>query len=330
MPAPVRLGLIGAGRWGRVHLRTLLSLGDRVRLTHLCTAKPANAELLPYPVSVVPEWRALLQAPCDALIIATPPASHAEMLEACLDAAKPCLVEKPLCLDVATAERLHERIRASGVPVLVNHTHLFAPAYRALKRAVEEAGEPLRVLLSEGMGFGPFRTHTAALWDWGPHDVSLCLDLLGEVPRGVEALGGPRSPGGDPELASLRLDFPGGTCAWIQTGRLAAKKQRSLTVITDTRLYLLDDLAPEPLTVAPIRFPERYDEGVPEPPAYVPLHAASEGSTMAHVLTYFLDGLTGGDRSRFGAGLALDVTRVLAACEGALGRAAGGRHGAAS
>ena len=345
MAEPVRLGLIGAGRWGRVHLRTLLSLGDRVRLTHLCTTNPANAELLPYPVSVVPEWRELLQAPCDALIIATPPAYHPEMLEACLAAAKPCLVEKPLCLDVATAQRLHERIRASGVPVLVNHTHLFAPAYGALKRVVAEGGEPVRVLLSEGMGFGPFRTHTAALWDWGPHDVSLCLDLLGESPRGVEALGGPRSPEGDPELVSLRLDFPGGACAWIQTGRLAAKKRRSLTVITNSRLYLLDDLAAEPLTVASVRFPERYTEGVPEPPAYAPLqmrrplpafpseHSGKPGSgpgtiagtgpgtgmsTMAHVLTYFLDGLSGGDRSRFGAGLALEVTRVLAACEAAI------------
>ena len=320
MAASVRLGLIGAGRWGKVYLRTLPSLGERCRLTHLCTRQPEAAALAPRPVTVVPDWRALIASPCDAVLIATPPATHAEIVEACLSAGKPCVVEKPLCLDVPTAQRLRDRIQASGVPVLVNHTHLFSPAYQTLKRAVEASGEPVQFILSEGMGFGPFRSHTSALWDWGPHDVSLCLDFLGVRPQRVEALGGPCSPDGEPEMVSVRLEFPGETCAWIQVGRLAAQKRRRFCVLTETRLYVWDDMSPEKLTVASIAFTRRYADGVPEPLDQSVLGASSELPTMVHALSYFLEGLAGGDRSRFGADLAHDVTWVLAACDEAMKR----------
>ena len=138
---PPRLGLIGVGRWGKVYLRTLASLSDRCRLSGLCTSNPENADGLGPSVTVTPDWRALVQSDCDAVIIATPPATHAQIVEACLEAGKPCLVEKPLCLDVATAERLHRRVQASGVPVLVDHTQLFSPAYQALREAVVRGGE---------------------------------------------------------------------------------------------------------------------------------------------------------------------------------------------
>ena len=320
MAPPVRFGLIGAGRWGKVYIRTLASLAERCRLTHLCTSRPDNASLVPHPVQVVSDWRALIASECDAVIIASPPKTHAEIVEACVEAKKPCLVEKPFCLDVATAERLHTRIQASGVPVLVDHTHLLTPTYRLLKDVLKEAGEPIRVLLSEGMGFGPFRTHTSTLWDWCPHDVSLCLDLLGRQPEHLEVLDGPRSPEGDPEMVTLRLDFSGQVCAWIHAGRLSAEKRRAFSVVTDRHLYVFDDLAPEQLTVAPIPFSHRYAEAVPEPVKRSLLAMAPDRPPMSHVMTYFLDGLAGGDRDRFGAGLALGVTRVLAACDEAMTR----------
>ena len=305
---PLRVGLIGAGRWGQVYLHTFASLSDRCRLTHLCTSRPGASAMVGHPVQVTADWGQLIASDCEAVIIATPPQTHAEIVEACLNAGKPCLVEKPLCLDVATAERLDERIRASGVPVLVDHTQLFTPSYHALKASVRQAGEPVRALLSEGMDFGPFRTDTPALWDWGPHDVSLCLEFTGQSPLHLEALGGPCGPEGDPEMVSLRLDFRGELSAWIQVGRISTQKRRSFTVMTESRVYVLDDLAEHKLTVGPVS----------EPLERTPLAVGPEDPAMVHVVRYFLDGLSGGDRSRFGADLALEVTRVLAACERAL------------
>jgi predicted dehydrogenase len=289
---------------------------------------------------VVADWHELIASSCDAVIIATPPATHPAILEACVEAGKPCLVEKPLCLDVPTAERLHRRVQASGVLVMVDHTHLFSLAYRELKQMVRAANEPIRTIVSEGMGFGPFRAGLSALWDWAPHDVSLCLDLLETMPLGVDAMSGPHDPGGEPEKAddpghgaekaddpghgpdmvSLRLDFPAGTSAWIQAGRLSAQRRRSLSVVTDTRVYLLDDLASSKLMVANIDFPHRHRGEGSEPLAWFPIPVASEPPPMVHVMTDFLDGISGGNRSRFGTELALGVTRVLAACQEVLDR----------
>lgn len=321
--AIIRFGLIGVGRWGKIYIKTLHALPERCCLTHLCTSRPENAVLVPSSAQVVSDWRKLLTADCDAVVIATPPHTHAEILEACLAAGKPCIVEKPLCLDLPTAERIHRRVQDPGVPVLVNHTDLFSAAYLSLKQALERANEPIRLIVSEGAALGPFRTHTPALWDWAPHDVSVSLDLLGQMPDQINVLSGLRSPEGDPELFTIRLDFPSKACAWIQAGRLASRKVRRLSVFTETRLYGLDELAPTPLTVAPIDFPRRYDGGLPELPMWSSLGQPSAQSPMAAMITYFLDGLAGGDRRRFGTHLALDVTRVLAACERLLQRDAG-------
>ena len=317
-PAAVRLGLIGVGRWGKVYIRTVLSLGARCRLTQLGTSKPAHAALVPYPVQVTSDWRKAIDSDCDAVLIATPPSTHAQIVEACLEAGKPCMVEKPLCLDLASAERVHQRIQASGVPVLVNHTQLFNPGYQALKRAVDDAGETIRVLIAEGMALGVFRTHTPTLWDWCPHDFNLCLDLMGQSPVRVAALGGPADPNGAPELVSVRLDFAGGSCAWIHAGRLSPHKRRTLSVFTDTQLFMFDDLATERLTVSRMDFARRYANGIPEPLEKRALALASTRRPMEHALTYFLDGLAGGDRRYFGSDLALEVVRLLEQCESAM------------
>jgi len=324
MMEPVRLGLIGAGRWGQVYLHTMRSLGERCRLTHLGTRKPRNASLVPPGVRVEADWRRVVESDCDAVIIATPPATHAGIVEHCVDAGKPCLVEKPFCLDVPTAERLHERIERSGVPVLVDHTQLFNPAYQTLKRRLEQSREPIRVILAERLGTDHPPTDTPVVWEWGPHDVSLCLDLLEQLPHQVEALGGPPGPTGQPALVMLRLEFAGGCCAWIHTGWLAAQKRRTVSVVTDRRLYVCDDLAEEKLAVSSLDVDGRQPLPVGDerpllkrqrPSAEVPVAGRP---AMAAMLTYFLDGLAGGDRRYFGTSLALDIVRVLAACDAAL------------
>ena len=319
MPPPVRVALIGVGRWGKVYIKTLLALGERCRLTHLCTSHPDNARLVPYPVKVAREWRRVIERPCDAVIIATPPETHADILEACLDAGKPCIVEKPLCLDVATAQRLDARVRVSRVPVLVDHTQLFNPYYLALKQALARSQERIRLIASEGMAFGPFRTDTPALWDWGPHDLSLCLDLMGKTPEHIETLAGPRAPDGTPEAASLRLEFADGVSAWVQISRISPVKRRTLAVITDEHSYLLDDRAAVPLTVGSIPFSSRYAADRSNTPDRSAIPALTQRRPMEQMVSYFLDGLVGGDRQQFGTQLALEIARLLAACDAAMG-----------
>jgi predicted dehydrogenase len=311
--APVRFGLIGAGRWGQVYLRTLAALEPRCQVTHVASSRLDAAASYGRPVVVTPDWRAVIRAGCDAVIIATPPAAHAGMLRACLEARVPCIVEKPFCMDPGEADELAARVEEAALPVLVDHTAIFHPAYQALKSLLKERGEPVQFLLTEGMGFGPFRPDVPALWDWGPHDVSLCVDLLGAGPDHVEAAAGPEGASGDPEMVLLRLDFPQGGTAWVHIGRLSPVKRRSLTVGTRTMLYHLDEFSVDALKAAP-----RSGQIAGAGPAWETLIHAPVTPPLTAMLTYFLDGLAGGDRSRFGTALSLEVVRVLAAAAAGL------------
>lgn len=175
----MRLGLIGAGRWGKVYIQTIEGLGPRLRLTHLATRHPENRALIKESVALFSDWKKLIASDCDAVVIATPAALHAEMTRACLEAGKPCIVEKPLCFDTTTAQALQREAARAGLLVLVNYIHLYNPAVQALKKAIAASGEPIRVILSEGTDLGPFRADVGTLWDRCPHDVALCLDLVG-------------------------------------------------------------------------------------------------------------------------------------------------------
>ena len=133
MAVPIRLGLIGAGRWGRNYIRTINGLPG-VRLARLASRNPDSARLIPTGCSIFTDWREMLSSrDLDGVIVATPPHLHAEMAFAAIDAGLAVLIEKPLTLSVAEAHALRERARERGVLAMVDHTHLFNPAFRALK-----------------------------------------------------------------------------------------------------------------------------------------------------------------------------------------------------
>lgn len=301
----LRLGLIGAGRWGKVYIRTIEGMGPRLKLAQVATSKPENS------------WKSIASSPeIDAVIIATPAPLHAEMARACLQAGKPLIVEKPLCFDAATAQSLKQLAEKAGLPVLVNYIHLYNPAYQALKEAVAASGQPVRAILSEGMDLGPFRPDTGTLWDRCPHDVALCLDLMGSgAPvTDLSAFGAFPDSQGRPEMLTLRLRWEGGVTAWIQSGRLSPQKKRTLSVITDRELFHFDEHSPVKCQRIPFDFAGR-KEGKPIP---VP----DRPTPMEAMLAAFADQLEKkGQPARqelagpAGLGLTVELTRILEECD---------------
>ena len=304
----IRLGLVGAGRWGRRLIKTIRSI-EGASLALVASRNPATASYAPE-ARVVSDWRELLAADLDAAIIATPPGLHGPMVRAFVQAGIPSMVEKPLCLDLTEANELNDFVRASDVPVMVDHTQLFHPAWDVLKRRTEELG-PVRFIRSEGMGYGPFRPDVPVLWDWAPHDVSLCIDLLGAVPERVSALG-------NGDSVAVRLEFEGGTTAHIANSNVSVGKQRSFTVYSDHHLLVLDDRSVQKLVEYQPR-PDPLDGGaVLGPPAFLPV---PDGMPLTRALEHFVEGISGGDRSRFGLELASDVVRTLDAAQVSMDRA---------
>jgi predicted dehydrogenase len=261
----IRLGLIGAGGWGQNYIETIGTLPD-VSLAAVVTR----------------DWRPLL-APglIDGAIIATPPATHAQMVEAAIRAGLPCMVEKPLTTNLAEALSLQSI--AGKALILVDHTQLFNPGYIALKAAAAKLG-PVRSIESEAGNYGPFRPDYNALWDYAPHDLSMCLDLLGTRPVRVDLKG----------EYKLSLEFPGNVTASIHVSNQRREKVRRFTVIFDTDTLVFDDLAPSKLANA---------AGVALP--------VSGNLPLTRAVETFVAGIRGGSREMFGLDLAVEVVRIL-------------------
>ena len=172
----LQLGLVGAGRWGRNYVRTIAAL-DGLRLAAIASRNPETASLVPPDCRIVADWHELLAiSDLDGVIIASPPATHAEILLAAIAAGKPLLAEKPVVQSRVDAESVRRALARRDAIVLVEHTHLFHPAFRALQR--EAASAPIRAIRASAGNRGPYRADVSVLWDWAPHDLAMCLTLV--------------------------------------------------------------------------------------------------------------------------------------------------------
>lgn len=247
----IHLGLIGLGQWGKNYIHAIHSVPG-VRLEYIA----ANSKKPTLPVPDVPytsDWRELVHSEkVDAVIIATPPHLHAEMARECLISGKPALIEKPLTLDLASAQEILALAKKHKVTLLVNHIHLFNPAWQTFKSAVRKAGRIKRIESTAGR-WGPFRPDVPVLWDWGPHDIAMCIDLLMEAPESVHARRMEKrdTPDGLGETLSLQLKFPSNVNATITVSNLYPTKQRKFVAHTKTGNVTYEDTTRSRVFFAP-------------------------------------------------------------------------------
>jgi predicted dehydrogenase len=259
----LRLGVIGAGMWGKNHVRTAAALADG-ELAAVCDTDATVRERLArqYPGAHVTADAADLLGRVDAAVVASPAATHATLARQCIAAGRPCLVEKPFALTVRDAEAVARAARDAGVPVVAGHLLVFHPAVERL-RALVQGGELGKVYYLYGLrvNLGQVRADENALWSFGPHDVSVALFLLGEVPVRVAAQGRSYLQPQVEDVVFLTMEFASGVLAHVQLSWLDPHKERRLTVVGARKMVVFDDMEPrEKLRI--------YDKGVDRPPEY--------------------------------------------------------------
>jgi predicted dehydrogenase len=298
----IRLGLIGAGRWGRNYISTIARL-DGVELAYLVSHNPASRDLVDAGCRISDSWRDPIEAgDLDGLIVATGPAIQGEIAIAAMGAGLPLMLEKPVTTDVASTQRLLDLSMSVGVPVLVDHVYLFSAAFAALKQEIPHLGG-LRSLRASRGSWGPFRANLRALWDWAPHDLAMCIDLAGTAPERIEGrmLKDERMIDGDGETIRLDLAFSSGIATEITIGNLMKPPKRLFTAVCQNGEMIFDDLADDKLVclsnAGRIAIPL-----VDDPP-------------LSRAVDVFARGIGGGDLSAFGLDLAVDVARVIAEVE---------------
>jgi predicted dehydrogenase len=282
----------------------------------LASRNPQSAALVPGDCVVKADWREILDARAiDGVIIATPPALHAEMARAAIEWGIPVLVEKPLTLSLEEATALRNLAAARGVFVMVDHTHLFNPAWRALKEAATRHGA-LHAISGLAGNMGPFRTDPSVLWDWGAHDVALALDIAGALPGHVEArrLETRVTPEGAGEVVEIRATFPGAISAVLAFGNILPRARR-LAVYLEGAVLVYDDVSEHKLIRYPASAPHAAPQSAGEP---LPFDARLP---LTCVVSEFAAALEAGSTSLRSLDLGVDVVRVLERCEASLANA---------
>jgi predicted dehydrogenase len=259
----LKIGVVGAGAWGTNHVRTAASSAD-AELVAVSDSNPeARARLTrQYPGVAILDSAADLLKLVEAVIIATPARSHAEIGTMAIEAGIPALIEKPFALTVEDADRLAELAVQRKVPLLVGHLLEYHPVVERLRDMVarRELGD-LFYLYAQRVNLGQIRPDENALWSFGPHDVSVALFLLGELPVTVSAQGRSYLQQGIEDVVFLNMIFASGVMAHVQMSWLDPHKVRRLTVVGSKQMAVFDDMQPrEKLRI--------YDKGVNRPPEY--------------------------------------------------------------
>lgn len=319
MGSTVRVGVIGCGGWGRNLVRNFADLGALVAVSDRDELRASQLATL-HGVPAVGVDQLLSDPEIDAVVVATPPVTHAELAIAALRAGKHVFVEKPLALDVADAGRIVEAARSAQRVLMVGHLLQYHPAFLALKRLVDEGtlGRLLH-LDSTRLNFGTIRREENSLWSFAPHDLSMILALVGAEPDRVGAVGSSFLNHDIADVTTTHLAFPGGQTALVHVSWLNPVKVQRLTVIGDRAMAVFDDSEPWTSKLRLYRHEVRWQAGTPTPhkaeAEVLPLEAQEP---LALECAHFLACVANGMAPRTGGEEGLRVLRVLSAAQRAM------------
>lgn len=247
MSSRLKVAAIGSGYWGPNLIRNFIEMPEATvaavadldpnRLTAIRSRFPQIGAL-------TTDYRALFDMDLDAVVISTPPETHAAIAADCLEHDLSVLVEKPLTTDVESAQHLKAIADERGTVLMVGHTFEFNPAVRMLKRMLDDqiAGD-IRYIDAVRVGLGLFHPRLNVVWDLAPHDISILIHLLGEMPLTASARGVACVQDGIEDVAYITLTFPGGILAHTRLSWLDPMKTRRLTVVGSRKMIVYDDVA---------------------------------------------------------------------------------------
>ena len=251
----------------------------------------------------------------DAIVLATPVPTHAELAIAVAGAGKHCFVEKPLATNAADAQRAVDAAEQAGTILMVGHLLEYHPAVTRLKDLIDssELGD-LFYIYGNRLNLGKLRADENALWSLGAHDVSVALHLIGEEPEECTAQGASYVRQGVQDVVFCYLRFPSGIVSHLHLSWLDPHKERRITVVGSRRMATFDDMLIEgKLTI--------YDKGFDEDSSSWGEYIARSGDTFSPQIPnleplrieceHFIDCIRSGSTPRSDGQSGLRVVRVL-------------------
>jgi predicted dehydrogenase len=262
----IGLAVIGVGYWGPNLVRTAAAT-PALELKWLCDLDEGRAQtaLGRYTtVGTTASYERVLADPAVAAVaIATPAATHFDLVRAALEAGKHVLVEKPLTSSAADGAKLAGLAERSGLVLMCDHTYCYTPAVQRIRDLIRggEIGE-VQFVDSVRINLGLVQPDVDVLWDLAPHDLSILDFVLPDdvVPVALAAHTGDPIGAGRACLAYLSVWLSTGALAHVHVNWLSPTKIRTTIVGGSRRTIVWDDMNPAARLML-------YDRGVDRVPA---------------------------------------------------------------
>ena len=255
----ITVAQIGVGYWGPNLLRNLVANGrcEVKTVVDLSKERQAFVKGLYPSIDVTDDIESVLDDDTlDAVIIATPVATHYDLVIRALQAGKHILVEKPMAKTVEQVQHIGEVAIRKGLVAMVGHTFLYNSAVRYVKTLINsgELGD-IRYIYSQRLNLGRIRNDVDALWNLAPHDVSIIQYWLGDPESfTVSRQGMAYVQEGIDDVVFLNIIYPEGVFANIHVSWLDPRKIRKMTVVGAKKMVIYDDVSENKIAI--------YDKGI--------------------------------------------------------------------
>lgn len=238
------MAVVGCGYWGANLVRNFAALNA---LAAVVDQRPSIAADFSrrYGVPAM-AWADVLSEPTiDCVSIAAPAEQHARLVDQALEAGKDVFVEKPLALRHEEGTRLVAKAEERGRVLMVGHLLQYHAAFIKLRSMVREGAlGRLRYVYSNRLNLGKVRREENILWSFAPHDISMILALIGELPESVHTEGSFHLHPTIADTTLMSLRFSSGVAAHVYVSWLHPFKEQKLVVIGDKAMAVFDDGVP--------------------------------------------------------------------------------------
>lgn len=238
--------VVGAGRWGKNHIKTLANLGCLAGVVepneeslHLIKEKYQD-------IKTFTNIKDAVKEDFDGFTVATPAETHFPITEFLLENKKHVLVEKPIALTVKDTKKLKKLADQQQVNLMVGHVLLFHPAIKKIKELIDNGKiGKLQYLYSNRLNLGTVRTEENILWSFAPHDISIFQYFIGELPEEIESKGGIFLQPKIHDTTMTLLKYPNNIVAHIFVSWLHPFKEQRLVVIGSKGMLSFEDSSKE-------------------------------------------------------------------------------------
>jgi UDP-2-acetamido-3-amino-2,3-dideoxy-glucuronate N-acetyltransferase len=307
-----KLCVVGAGRWGLNHIRTLNDLGHLGGVVDESEIA-INEIKSKYPkCSVFSNLDSSFSSDFDAYIVSTPPKTHYKIAKEIIKNNKHVLVEKPLTLNLDHAIQLNNLAKTKNVNLMVGHLLLFHPAFKKIKKLIDDGSlGKVQYIYSNRLNLGKFRKDENVFWSFAPHDISLFNHFFNEPPFEVRSEGVDILQNGIHDTTITSFKYSRNRMGHIFVSWLHPFKEHRFVIVGSKGMIRFEDSALN----KPLIFYDKKVEFTNSLPTAKTGKDYSvkyeEGSPLTEELKYFISKIDGGEIEIADGNSAIEVMKVL-------------------